>query len=44
VPFRITVGKKLGSGVVELLERKTRQTADVALANAAAAVQSRLRP
>jgi len=42
VPFRITVGKKLASGMVELTERKTRQTVDVPVADAAAAVKSRL--
>jgi prolyl-tRNA synthetase len=43
VPFRITVGKKLGAGIVELVERKTRQAVDVAVGDAAATVQSRLR-
>jgi prolyl-tRNA synthetase len=38
VPYRITVGKKLGSGVVELVERKSRKTTDVAVGSAAAAV------
>jgi prolyl-tRNA synthetase len=42
VPFRITVGKKLGGGMVELVERKTRQAVDVAVAGAADAVRSRL--
>ena len=42
VPFRVTVGKKLASGMVELVERKTRSTVDVALEDAAAAVRSRL--
>jgi prolyl-tRNA synthetase len=43
IPFRITVGKKLPGGMVELLERKTRQTVDVPVAEAAAAVAERLR-
>jgi prolyl-tRNA synthetase len=42
IPFRITVGKKLAGGMVELTERKTRQTVDVPVADAAAAVKSRL--
>ena len=35
VPFRIVVGKKLASGLVELVERKTRKAVDVAVAEAA---------
>jgi prolyl-tRNA synthetase len=42
VPFRITVGKKLASGMVELVERKTRAMLDVAAGDAAAAVRSRV--
>ena len=42
VPFRIVIGKKLAAGLVELVERKTRQSLDVALADVAAAVKSRL--
>jgi prolyl-tRNA synthetase len=42
VPFRIVIGKKLASGLVELVERKTRQSQDVALADVVAAVKSRL--
>ncbi len=38
VPYRITVGKKLAGGLVELVERKTRKTTDVAAAEAAASV------
>jgi prolyl-tRNA synthetase len=38
VPFRITVGKKLVEGVVEIVERKTKQTRNAAAAEAAAAV------
>ncbi len=42
VPFRITVGKKLASGQVELVERKTRQVTNVPADEAAAAVGRRL--
>ena len=42
VPFRVVVGKKLASGMVELVERKTRQSTDVAVDQAAAAVKARL--
>jgi prolyl-tRNA synthetase len=42
VPWRIVVGKKLASGMVELVERKTRQAADVAVGEAAAVVKQRL--
>jgi prolyl-tRNA synthetase len=42
IPFRVVVGKKLASGMVELVERKTRQATDVAVADAATAVAHRL--
>jgi prolyl-tRNA synthetase len=42
VPFRIVIGKKLGSGMVELVERKTRQATDVPVADAARLVAERL--
>jgi prolyl-tRNA synthetase len=42
VPFRIVIGKKLASGLVELVERKTKQSTDVAIADAAGAVAQRL--
>jgi prolyl-tRNA synthetase len=42
VPFRIVVGKKLGSGMVELVDRKTKQAVDVAVGDAASAVSKRL--
>jgi len=42
IPYRVTVGKKLASGKVELVERKTRQAADVSLDGAAAALAARL--
>ena len=42
IPFRIVVGKKLASGMVELVERKTRQSSDVAESEAAARVRERV--
>jgi len=42
VPYRIVVGKKLASGMVELVERKTRRSEDVAVGEAAAAVRAHL--
>ena len=42
VPLRITVGKKLGSGMVELVERKGRQAVDVAAGDAAKAAAARI--
>ena len=38
IPYRITVGKKLGEGLVEIFERKTKQKRDTAVADVAAAV------
>jgi hypothetical protein len=42
IPYRVVIDKKLTSGMVELVERKTRQAVDVAVADAAKAVQQRL--
>jgi prolyl-tRNA synthetase len=42
VPFRVVVGKKLASGAVELVERKTRQSSDVPVEGAAEAVRQRV--
>jgi prolyl-tRNA synthetase len=42
VPFRVVVGKKLGNGMVELVERKTRKATDVPVEEAAAAVRERV--
>ena len=42
VPWRVVVGKKLSAGTVELVDRKTRQTSEVAEAEAARAVAQRL--
>ena len=39
VPFRVTVGKKLAEGIVEVVERKTRQVRDTAVAETATAVK-----
>jgi len=44
VPFRIVIGKKLSGGMVEVVERKTRKTADVPVADAAAAVAQAFLP
>jgi prolyl-tRNA synthetase len=41
IPFRVVVGKKLATGMVELVERKTRTSSDVAVADVAAAVKAR---
>jgi len=38
VPYRITVGKKLASGLAEMVERKSRTTTDVTVSEAGAAV------
>ena len=39
IPFRIVVGKKLSSGLVELVERRGKKSQDVPIAEAAAAVK-----
>ncbi len=41
IPFRITVGKKLAQGMVELVERRGKKSSDVSVAVAAAEVQAR---
>ena len=38
VPYRITVGKKLASGMVEFVERRTKLSRDIPVADAAKAV------
>ncbi len=43
IPFRITVGKKVTAGLVELVERRGRKTVDVPLAEAAAQVAQRMK-
>ncbi len=42
IPYRITIGKKLKQGMVEVVERRTRQTCDVALGDAPARVRAGL--
>ena len=42
IPFRITVGKKLSGGMVELTDRSTRLSTDVTLEEAPEKVQERL--
>jgi prolyl-tRNA synthetase len=42
IPYRIVVGKKLSSGLVEMVERKTRQSTDVAVTDAATAVAGKM--
>ena len=41
IPFRITLGKKLAQGKVEVVERRTKQSTDVAITEAAAFVRDR---
>jgi prolyl-tRNA synthetase len=43
IPFRITVGKKLGSGMVEIVERRGKQSTDVAVADAARFVADKVK-
>jgi prolyl-tRNA synthetase len=42
IPYRITIGKKLSQGLVEVVDRRTKQSADVPLAEAAEYVQRRI--
>ncbi len=42
IPFRLTIGKKLGQGLVEFVVRQGRQKSDVALTEAAAKVKERI--
>ena len=42
VPFRVVAGKKLAQGMVELVERKGRQSTDVPVAEAAASLRQRI--
>jgi prolyl-tRNA synthetase len=41
IPYRITLGKKVAEGVVELFERATKTSEDVKLSDIVARVQSR---
>jgi prolyl-tRNA synthetase len=43
IPYRITIGKKLVQGLVEVVERRTKQSADVPVGEAAEYVQQRIR-
>ena len=40
IPYRVTIGKKLPQGIVEVVERRTRKSTDVPAAEAAAFVKS----
>jgi prolyl-tRNA synthetase len=42
IPFRITVGKKLAQGKVEIVERRSRQTTEASVAEAAEFVRQRV--
>src|SRR5277367_372663 len=42
IPFRINVGKKVGEGKVEIVERRTRRTEDILLESVASAVAARI--
>ncbi|MEZ5363302.1 MAG: proline--tRNA ligase [Bryobacterales bacterium] len=42
IPFRVVVGKKIAEGLVELVERSTRQSVDVRLENVVELVKERL--
>jgi len=43
IPYRITVGKKIGQGIVELADRRTKQSVDIPLSEAVAELTGRLR-
>jgi prolyl-tRNA synthetase len=42
IPFRITIGKKLSQGLIEIVERRTKQTVDVPVAEAAEYIRQRI--
>jgi prolyl-tRNA synthetase len=42
IPYRINVGKKVAQGLVEVVDRRTKVSADVAVAEAASFVKTRL--
>ena len=42
IPFRVVVGKKISEGLVELVERSTRQSVDVKLENVVGILRERL--
>jgi len=39
IPYRITIGKKIGDGIVELFDRRAKQSADVKLDDVVEQVQ-----
>jgi prolyl-tRNA synthetase len=39
IPYRITIGKKIGDGIVELFDRQAKQSEDVQLDDVVARVQ-----
>ena len=39
IPYRITIGKKLPQGIVELVERRPKRSTDVPIANVVDAVR-----
>jgi prolyl-tRNA synthetase len=43
IPYRITVGKKLAKGLVELVERRGKTTTDVALGSVADCVAGKVK-
>lgn len=43
IPYRVTIGRKLAEGKVEIVERRTRATEEVALEQAAGRVQEKVR-
>jgi len=42
IPYRITLGKKLAQGIVEIAERRTKQVTEVPVAGAVAWVRERI--
>jgi len=40
IPYRITIGKKIGDGLVELFDRRAKQSEDVKLDDVVSRVQS----
>ena len=42
IPYRITIGKKLAQGMVEVVDRRSKQSADVPVGEAADYVQQRV--
>ena len=44
IPFRVTVGKKVTEGMVEVVQRSTREIEDVSIASISSYFEKRLRP